>query len=266
LPSNLFKLGIELPVITWHVEGAVMDPQDLDQRLSRIATEWTLVFKAHQGEVNAARAVLPRLLERYRGAAYRYLLGAVCDPDVADELAQEFALRFIRGDFHRANPERGRFRDYLKTALVNLVNDHYRQQQDKPHALGAEPAAPAQPSLNSRAEFVMTWREELLENTWKALAENNDAYHAALRYRIENPDAVSSHMAEHLSATLGKPVTPPSARKILQRAHAKFADLLLDEVAYSLENPSHQELEKELTDLDLLKYCRAALERRNLCT
>jgi len=102
----------------------------------------------------------------------------------------------------------------------------------------------------------------VLENTWKALKENNDAYHAALRYRIENPDAVSAQMAEHLTAALGKPVAAPLARKMLERAHTKFADLLLDEVAYALENPAQQELEKELTELDLLKYCRSALERR----
>src|SRR5260370_19257788 len=155
-----------------------MDAQEMHHRLSRISTQWSLVFQAHTHEADAHQAALQALLERYQRAGYRYLLGAVRDPDVADELAQEFALRFIRGDFHRARPERGRFRDYLKTALVNLVNDHYRQLQDKPRALGVEPAAPVQPSVNSQAEFVTTWREELLENTWKALAENNAAYHA----------------------------------------------------------------------------------------
>jgi RNA polymerase sigma-70 factor (ECF subfamily) len=240
-----------------------MKPDDFDQRLSRIATQWTLVFKAHQPAAEAAPEVLPHLLERYSSAVYRYLLGAVRDADVADELAQEFALRFIRGDFRRADPGRGRFRDYLKTALVNLVNDHHRQQHDRPQALGMEPAAPAPPTLDSQVEFVSTWREELLESTWKALAENNEGYHAALQYRVNNPDAVSTQMAEHLSALLGKPVTPPSARKMLERAHAKFADLLLDEVTYSLDSPSSEELQKELAELDLLKYCRSALERRS---
>jgi DNA-directed RNA polymerase specialized sigma24 family protein len=240
-----------------------MDSNDLNQRLSRIYTQWSLVFNAHGNQADAARADLAKLLARYSGAAYRYLLGALRDPEVADELAQEFALRFVRGDFRRANPERGRFRDYLKTALINLVNDHHRQQQDRPGALGVEPAAPTPPSLDTHADFLATWRTELLDGAWKALAENNQAYHAALRYRIENPDAVSALMADHLTASLRKPVNAASARKMLERAHAKFADLLVDEVACSLEAPSDEELEKELADLDLLKYCRSALQRRN---
>ena len=40
------------------------------------------------------------------GAAYRYLLGAVHDPDAADDLCQDFAVRFLRGDFRRADPGR----------------------------------------------------------------------------------------------------------------------------------------------------------------
>ena len=240
-----------------------MDSSDLSQRLSRIQTQWSLVISAHQAQAGAAGSDLSKLLARYSGATYRYLLGAVRDADVADELAQEFALRFVRGDFRRAHPQRGRFRDYLKTALINLVNDHHRQQQGRPRALGVEPAAAAPPSFDSDADFIATWRAELLESTWKALAEKNVAYHSALRYRIENPEATSAQIAEHLTTSLGKSVNAPSARKMVERAHAKFADLLLDEVACSLEAGSDVELERELADLDLLKYCRSALQRRN---
>ena len=135
-----------------------MDSNDLNQRLSRIATQWSLVFNAHQGQADAPRADLSKLLSRYSGAAYRYLLGAVRDPEVADELTQEFALRFVRGDFRRANPERGRFRDYLRTALINLVNDHHRQQQEKPRALGVEPAAPIPPPIHMVTTTCLTPR------------------------------------------------------------------------------------------------------------
>jgi len=47
----------------------------------------------------------------------------------------------------------------------------------------------------------------------------------------------------------------------LQRAHAKFAELLVDEVATSLGTPSREEVAEELRELDLLKYCRSAVER-----
>jgi len=53
-----------------------------------------------------------------------------------------------------------------------------------------------------------------------------------------------------------------SGLEALQRAHTKFAELLLDQVAVSLTEPSATQLAEELRALDLLKYCRSALERR----
>src|SRR6266571_6521976 len=100
-----------------------MKSQDLEQRLSRIATQWTVVFQAHGAADHAAGEARNRLLLQYSGAVYRYLFGAVRNADVAADLCQDFAVRFLRGDFHRADPCRGRFRDYLKTALANQVND-----------------------------------------------------------------------------------------------------------------------------------------------
>lgn len=241
-----------------------MDPQSLQARLSRISTQWTVVFNAHGGGIDAAQAAQARLMQRYSGAAYRYLLGATRDADVAEELAQEFALRFVRGSFRNAAPERGRFRDYLKAALSNLVNDHHRAKQAWPKQMAEdapEPAAPGE-SVGAEPDFLQSWREELLERTWNALAAVQPAYRAALQLRIENPDMPSAEMAERLTEQLGKPFSAALVRKSLQRAHTRFAELLLDEVAASLEDPTPEELRAELEEVDLLKYCRTALERR----
>src|SRR5688500_4971787 len=113
-----------------------MDREDLSVRLSRLTTQWTAVFQAHDGSGAAASAAQQALLERYCGAVYRYLLGALRDPDAADELSQEFALRFCRGDFHRADPEKGRFRDFVKTAVYRLIIDYQNRRRKRPAPLG----------------------------------------------------------------------------------------------------------------------------------
>jgi RNA polymerase sigma-70 factor (ECF subfamily) len=242
-----------------------MGEQSFDQRLSRISTRWTQVLEAHGPSADAANAAQALLLQRYGGAVYRYLLGAVRDPDVAEDLAQEFAVRMLRGDFRRANPAQGRFRDYLKTALIHLVTDYHRSHQQQPRLLSSdapEPAALPDEGPDTETNFLATWREELLERTWKALAEHNPAYYAVLRFRVDHPDVTSTETAEQLSAHLGKPLTGDWVRKTLQRAHAKYADLLLDEVGFSLGSNDLEALQKELRELDLLKYCRAAVAQR----
>jgi DNA-directed RNA polymerase specialized sigma24 family protein len=232
---------------------------DTDDRLSRIETHWTAVLRAHGESAGGAKAARDGLLLRYTGAVYRYLLGAVRDADVAADLCQEFAVRFLRGDFRRAAPEKGRFRDYVKVALVNLANDHHRARQAGPRPLAVDAAAPELPSED---DFVGGWRQSVLDQTWKALAEANPTFHAVLRLRTENAEMPSNEMAERLTAELGKPMTGENVRKSLQRAHGKFAELLLDQVAESLDDPTPEDLAAELEALDLLRYCKSALDRR----
>ena len=143
-----------------------MNRDELDQRLSRVSTMWTMVLEAHGGEADSAAAALAELAQRYSGVVYRYLLGAVRDPDAAAELSQEFALRILRGAFHRADPSRGRFRDYLKTALIHLVDDYHTAQRSRPRPLRHDvPAGSAGEIPDTDPDFLANWRAELLERT-----------------------------------------------------------------------------------------------------
>ncbi len=240
-----------------------MDRDELDQRLSRMSTVWTMVFEAHGAEAVAASAAMSGLALRYSGVVNRYLLGAVRDPDAAAELSQEFALRILRGAFRHADPSRGRFRDYLKIALIHLVDDYRAAQRSRPRPLPRDgPVSPAPASPEPEADFLQSWRTELLDRTWKALATAQPMYHAVLLFRVENPDVASPRMAEELGARLGTSLRPDQVRKALQRSHAKFAELLIDEVAITLGEPTREELAEELREVELLKYCRSTLERR----
>ena len=69
--------------------------------LSQMHTLWTMVLQAKQGP-DAQADAQSELLTRYSGAIYRYLLAVTRDPNVADELLQEFSLKLVRGRF----PER----------------------------------------------------------------------------------------------------------------------------------------------------------------
>src|SRR5262245_11072204 len=104
-----------------------MNNESVQQRLSQISTAWTLITHAQGGPAAADTAAQAALVERYQAAVFRYLLGALRDADPADELFQEFALRLVRGDFRRADASRGRFRDFVKTALINMVINYQKK-------------------------------------------------------------------------------------------------------------------------------------------
>jgi DNA-directed RNA polymerase specialized sigma24 family protein len=247
-----------------------MDESGVQQRLSQIETRWTIVKQAHLDDSNAEIVAQTALIERYQGAVYRYLLGAARDPDVADELFQEFALRVVRGDFHRADASRGRFRDYVKTTLINLVISHSKKKARQPTGQEEVPegVAPPAPPMPSDEEFLANWRKAVLDRAWEALAAaqkpGGPPFARVLRFRTDHPDLPSGELAKALTAEL-KPAesfTDAGVRKILQRAREMFTDLLVAEVSRSLQNADEDALEQELIDLGFHAYCKKALDRR----
>ena len=241
-----------------------MTQDEQGERLSRITTHWTLVDAAHHApeDEGAAASARRELMRRYGGAAYRYLLGALKSPEAAEELLQDFSLRFIRGDFRRADPSRGRFRFFLKASLSHLIVDYRKRQRRRPLPLIADgPEAP-----DPERDFEQDWRDELLARTWEALAADESRgdrnYYTVLRLRADHPEMPSHRLAERLEAQLGRPMTAAGVRQILHRARERFGELLLDVVARSLDGPDPERLEDELIELRLLVYCRPALRRR----
>jgi len=245
-----------------------MSATQSDDYLSRLTTHWRLVREAHEGPPDTRTAARQSLLLTYLGAVRRYLHGAVRDAEVAEELVQEFSLRFLRGDFRRACPERGRFRDYVRTTLFRLVAEYWRRRHKGPQSLTcdlAEPTLLLTPSAAAEKEFLKSWHNELMARAWVELArvqqETGRPYYLVLRFRAEHPDFSSADMAVHLATRVGKPLTAVAVRQVLHRAREKFGDLLLEQVARSLADPSPDTLEQELVDLNLLDYCRPSLER-----
>ena len=246
----------------------LMVPNEPDARLTAIDTHWSKLFEAHKTNGETTTAAQQEELLRYYGAVRRYLVGIVHDAALAEELTQDFAVRFLRGDFKRADPERGRFRDFLKTALRHLARDYWRKKELRalPKSCSERFVAPALADDCLDRLFLDRWREALLDRTWDALARLQDRtgqpYHTTLRYKAEHPKARSAELGDHLSACRHIELTPEAIRQLLHRAREKFADLLVDEVARSLGSADPGKLEQELVELDLLDYCRPSLARR----
>jgi RNA polymerase sigma-70 factor (ECF subfamily) len=213
------------------------------------------------------RIAQEQIVERYGKVVHRYLLGALRDADAAEELSQEFALRFVRGDLKGADRQRGRFRDYLKGVLFHLIGDYYRRKKRDPQPLPEhhEPAEQAADAALSDSDFLASWRSELLSRGWAALKEHErktgQPYHSVLRARAEKADLRSTQLAIELSTLLNKSVSSDWVRQTLHRAREKLAEILIEEVTQTLENPTLHDLEQELIDTDLHQYCRPALDR-----
>lgn len=115
-----------------------------------------------------------------------------CGDDAADDLAQEaFAWLLASGLLDKADPQRGRFRGFLKRALANFAIERARRAAaqkrggDVVHlafADGNEPVDTATPTPDEALDAA--WRRELLERAHDQLRREHEGTPRAVRYRL----------------------------------------------------------------------------------
>jgi RNA polymerase sigma-70 factor (ECF subfamily) len=240
-----------------------------DAHLSQISTLWSVIRRAHADESAEARTAQQEMIDRYGGAIKRYLLGAFRNEVAAEDAFQEFALRFVNGDYRSLDPDKGRFRSFLKTVLYRLVVEHHRDKKrhNRPQMASDFPEPADLDSPESDAMFEKSWRAELLKRAWNGLQrleeQTGKPMCTVMRARVDGPDLSSSELANMLTKKLDKKVTAANVRVMLHRARDEFSKLLLKEVANTLDQPSRANIESELMEVGLLEYCRPAFDKLN---
>ena len=235
--------------------------KQINSRLSNITTNWDELIAAHDHDCFDQEGARLRgeILRRYADCVFHYILSATKSYHASEDLTQEFALRFVRGDFRNANPQLGRFRDYLKVSLRNLVTDQVRAKSTDKNieTVGlSEIEAIAFDSLE--LDFAEQWRQRVLSITWRALEEFEAAkqtqYYSVLYLRTEHPNSSSEELARLFFEQTGQKVKADWMRQTLRRARQKFGELLIEEVGKTLNSNSRQEIKDELAELGLKKY------------
>src|SRR5437660_12132502 len=93
-------------------------------------TRWTLVVAAGDPHREETRSALVSLCENYWYPLYAYLRRRGYPADQAQDLAQEFFIRVLEGQYlDRADPDKGRFRSFLLTSLKFFAADEGDRQR-----------------------------------------------------------------------------------------------------------------------------------------
>lgn len=231
-----------------------MHPSHGSKRLSRldaITTHWSRVN-------DPAYFVL-----RYDLAIRKYLGALLKNPDAVQEVIHEVLIGILKRGLLQIQENAGRFRDYLRASLRHAVYQYWRSKQNLPSG-DAELDSVATPDLSPDQEsdrlWLAEWRACLLDRTWQALRAVEDTksspYHTVLRLAVSHPNDTSLMLASRAEAMLNRPMRPDTFRQQLKRARRKFAELLRDEVARTLDDPSPEAIVDEFIDLGMLEFMR----------
>ena len=169
----------------------------------------------------------------------------------------------------RARQDRGRFRDYLKKIVRNAAFNFLNRQQPPQHSDAGllDVPAPTESQRFPDQEWVVQRRRCLLKRAWKHLEKHeqrtpDNLFHTVLGLCARHPNEDSKSLAERVNQDTGKVLRPDAFRKQVSRARHKFAQLLVKEVAQTLERPEPEDVEEELADLGLMVYVQNYLPLR----
>jgi RNA polymerase sigma factor (sigma-70 family) len=231
-----------------------------------VTTRWSLVLSAGAADSGESRSAMGRLLETYWYPLYAFIRKKGQGPEDSCDLTQEFFLELLEGSFFStADPQKGRFRTFLLTALERFMVDEWRRGSRKKRgggrlvlslsAVDAEERYRLEPadSLTPEQIFERRWAMTLLGEAMRRLEEESiaaghEGLFAAVKPILAGEDS-SSPYAE-LAARLG--MKEGALKTAVHRFRRRFGALLRAEIAETISDPT--DVEEEIRHLfQLLK-------------
>lgn len=216
------------------------------------ATRWSMVVEAADSGLGpASHRALSELCQTYWFPVYVYLRRKGYDNANAEDLTQGFFAHLLeKKRYAHANPERGRFRAFLMTALKHFVLNAYQREQALKRGGGARLveldagkgearyALVSDKALDPSCVFDREWAETVVRTTLERLhaeyAETGrEPLFNHLRHCIVSPGQQGSQA--ELAHALG--TTEAAVKAALQRLRKRFRWLLRHEIAQTTATP-----------------------------
>jgi RNA polymerase sigma factor (sigma-70 family) len=150
-------------------------------------TRWSLVYAARLDDAAAASNALGQLCEIYRPAVFAYVHRCLRNRTDAEDLTQSFFVHLLSKRIDAAaDPDRGRFRVYLRVAITNFLRNHFDYLNAQRRSAGADTIEWLNTEPTPEAAFETAWTLTVLQRALMELAsETEQAGKAALFAEIK---------------------------------------------------------------------------------
>lgn len=227
--------------------------------MSFATTQWSEV-RAAAVRGSDARQPLENLCRRYWYPLYAYLRRDGASPDdAADHLQDFFAELLSRRMLEAADPDRGRFRNFLLTACKNHVRNRHRRDRALKRGGGqaildidgrdAERRYRIEPATDDDASklFDRRWALDLIDAAIRRIGDEMTAAGRGERFEaLRELIAPSVQSPSHAEVAERLGTDPNNVKVAVHRLRRKFADYLRDEVAATT---TPDQVDEELNDL-----------------
>ncbi len=224
-------------------------------------TDWSMIAQATEADEDVAGDALEQLVRRYWAAVYAYIRRTGRDVHEAADLTQGFVCDIIisRRLCDYADPQRGRFRTLLLSAVKNYLREKHRQDHKRSLELDGPPLPleewTPKTSTNETPDeaFCYQWSATLIRQVLtdvKASCEKDGlvAHWTVFEHRVVRPMLFDEPPTEH--AALVEQLNlkdEPQAANMMITVKRRFARALYQEIGRTVIDPEH--IEDELNEL-----------------
>lgn len=211
-------------------------------------THWSLIVAATNDSPEKSQAALADLCRAYWYPVYAFIRRRGHTAEDARDLTQEFFATLLeKGYLADADPERGRFRAFLLTAVARFVGKQREKAAAQKRGGGKQPLSlnfddgeiryQREPSHDWTAEriFERRWALTLLDRTLARLRQEHDAAGKLPQFEAfkvfltgEAGTPPLRQVAEQLGMTEG------AAKVAVHRLRQKYRESLRDEIAQTV--------------------------------
>lgn len=223
-------------------------------------THWSWIETARGGGTAEGREALAELCQAYWYPIYALIRRQGYSVDDATDLTQDYFLRLIEGgQLRAANPDKGRFRTFLRTDCRFFLADEYDRRRAHKRGRGKPPLsldaeeAEARFALESAHQsdpdrlFDRAWALRLVDRAFARLARDEaEAGRGAAfdHLRVILADGPRSVPYAQIAEALGTSVS--GVQNAVVRLRQRYRAALLAEVAATLDRPGEAELQDEV--------------------
>jgi RNA polymerase sigma-70 factor (ECF subfamily) len=223
-------------------------------------THWSVVLQASDLNSPEAHAALERLCKAYWYPLYACVRRHSYSPEDARDLTQEFFARLLsKNSLRHADPQRGRFRTFLQTSLMNFLATERTKGMsrkrgggltilslDASEAEGRYVADPAD-TLTPAKLFEQRWASTVLELAVGCLAREYAAAGKAELFEALKDYTWGDSVASYAEIAAAHSMSEGAVKVAAYRLRERYRELLLAEVGQTVATP--EEAEDELRHL-----------------
>jgi RNA polymerase sigma-70 factor (ECF subfamily) len=205
-------------------------------------TRWSLVLRAHDDDVAAARQAMEELFRAYWYPLYCHARRRGLDMHDAEDATQAFCLKLLERDSLRAADRgRGRLRSFLLGAMSHFLTQQWRNQNTLKRGAGvtvlsidvaeAEQRLAANPHGDGPAEadFDRDWAYALIDRVFGRLRD----FHAS-RSRLEVFESLKGCLLDDGAYDAGRAaelgLTPAGLRSAVYQMRQRFRRYIEEEI------------------------------------